>query len=167
MMSGTKPLPHSTRYSDVVKRFSFMKLPLLASSLLLLSLPAMGDIPQSARTKSETFDWIAYVENAGSTAEQMSHANEGVALLSKRMNQILADYRRVLESRKETEVLRRMEEMQTAWQKAADAEVAFIAAGWSEGSGAKAVPPRARLECYLRHVKDLLGMKARCLALNE
>lgn len=144
-----------------MKRFA------LASSLLLFALPAMGDIPSSAKTKPETFDWIAYVENAGSTAGQMSHAEEGVALLSKRMNQILADYRRLLESRKETEVLHRMEEMQAAWQKAADAEVAFIAAGWSEGSGAKAVPPRARMEVYLRHVKDLLGMKARCLALNE
>jgi hypothetical protein len=146
-----------------------MKLLPLASCLLLsLCTCVFADpIPESAKVRPESFNWVEAVEAAGSTSGQMDLAKQGAELLTERMNQILADYRKLLESRKETEVLRRLEEMQTAWQKAADAEVAFIASGWSEGSGAKAVPPRARMECYLRHVKDLIEMKGRCLALNE
>ncbi len=136
--------------------------------LLMFSVLAMAEpIPPGPQSKPETFDWIQYVDAANSTADQMDRAQEGVKLLQQRMEEILATYRKLLESRGDKDDLRRLEEMQAAWQKAEDAEVSFIASPWIGGTGAKAAFPRARMECHLRHVKDLLGMKARCMALNE
>lgn len=145
-----------------------MRLIVPACWLLLFPVLAMAEpLPPSAKNKPETFDWIKYVDDAGSTADQMFRAEEGVKLLQQRMDEILAAYRKLLESRRDKDELRLLEEMQAAWQKAEDAEVSFIGSAWIGGTGAKAAFPRARMECHLRHVKDLIGMKARCMALNE
>jgi len=145
-----------------------MKLLSLAFSLWFFSSFTLADeLTESAKAKPETFNWDQYVRDGASVSDEMFRAEEGVQILAQRMDQILASYRKLLESNKDIEELRLLNDMQAAWQKAADAEVAFIGGAWVGGSGARAAFPRARMECYLRHVKDLVEMKSRCMALNE
>lgn len=136
--------------------------------LLLITLPAWAaDLPPNIAREPETFDWLPYVDEASSTYEQKERAEQGIKLLQQRMEKILEAYRKRLEARHAAEELRRLTEMQAAWEKAAEAEVAFVASTWSGGTGAKVAFPRARLECELRQVKVLLGLRSRCLALND
>ena len=50
--------------------------------------------------------------------------------------------------RGDTEAVKLFDEMQQHWQRAADAEVAFVGSAWGNGSGANEAFPKHRFKVY-------------------
>jgi hypothetical protein len=139
-----------------------LSLPLLLASRLLAE-----DVLTPPTTEPESFNWTAYVNEGLSVSDEMMRAEAGATALKKRIDEISATYVSLLKKRGDLEDVKLFEEMQAQWAKAVDAEVAFVGHGWTGGSGARAAYPRARMECYLRRVKELLVLKGRAVSLNE
>ena len=126
-----------------------------------------GGLSDMDLKQPEKFNWSAYVDSGDSTSDEMVRAEKGVSILKTRIDGISEEYLALLKKRGQSEDLKLFVEMQAQWAKAVDAEVSFIGYGWKGGSGARAIYPKARMECYLRRVSELLELKARAISLNE
>jgi len=134
---------------------------LFCSALMADEIDLSGRLPQD-------FDWRGYFEHGDqSTGGQASLANSAVTLLKTRVDQLCTEYRVLMKKRGDTEALKLFDEMQQHWQRAADAEVAFVGSAWGDGSGAKEAYPKHRFKVYFRRLKELLELKGDSLHLNE
>jgi uncharacterized protein YecT (DUF1311 family) len=117
---------------------------------------------------AEDYDWDSYFASGdGSTATQMTQAQDAVVVLKSRMNELFEQYRELMTKRGDLDAVKMFDTLQQNWLKFADSEVAFVGASWDGGSGQKAAFPHHRFIVYLRRLKELRDLKAHSLFLNE
>lgn len=117
---------------------------------------------------AEDYDWDAYFASGdGSTATQMIQAQDAVAILKRRMNELCKEYRDLMTKRGDLSAVKLFDTLQENWSKFAESEVAFVAASWEGGSGQKAAFPQHRFTVYMRRLKELRDLKGHSLFLNE
>ena len=144
-----------------------MKLASLALILLMVPIANGGPIDLKGKP-AEDFDWGAYfAAGDDSTATQMLQAQAGVEALRFRMDELCKQYRELMTKRGDFDAVKLFDTLQENWAKFAEAEVAFVAASWSGGSGQKAAIPHHRFTVYLRRLKELRDLKGHSLFLNE
>lgn len=140
----------------------------LIAFLLAMAPFASGDTINLNGKPAEDFDWNAYFEAGDhSTATEMVQAQEAVRVLKQRMDELCKQYRDLMTKRGDLEAVKLFDNLQENWLRFVDAEVAFVGASWSGGSGQKAAIPRHRFVVYLRRVKELRELKSQSLFLNE
>ncbi len=83
------------------------------------------------------------------------------------MQELCDQYLTLMTKRGDLEAVKLFEGLQENWLKFAEAEVSFVGASWSGGSGQKAAIPRHRFVVYLRRIKELRDLKGQSLFLNE
>jgi len=144
-----------------------MKSIIIVLLLAVASLASSKSIDLNGK-HAEEFDWNVYFESGdGSTSTVMLQAQEAVRILRLRMDELCKQYRDLMTQRGEHEAVKLFDNMQENWMRYSEAEVAFVGTAWNGGSGQRAAIPRHRFIVHLRRVKELRGLKAQSLFLNE
>ena len=144
-----------------------MKLAFIACIVFVASIAQAGPLDLKGRP-AEDYDWDAYFSSGdGSTATQMAQAQNAVEVLQHRMEELCKQYRALMTKNGDLDAVKMFDTLQAKWQQFADAEIAFVGASWSGGSGQKAAIPRHRFVMYLRRLKELRELKGHSLYLNE
>jgi uncharacterized protein YecT (DUF1311 family) len=144
-----------------------MKIALIAFVVMVVSIAQAGPIDLKGKL-AEEYDWDAYFSSGdGSTATQMTQAQDAVAVLKNRMDELCKQYRELMTKRGDLGAVKLFDTLQENWLKFAESEVAFVGASWDGGSGQKAAFPHHRFVVYLRRLKELRDLKGHSLFLNE
>ncbi|WP_133796974.1 DUF1311 domain-containing protein [Prosthecobacter fusiformis] len=116
----------------------------------------------------EDFDWKAhFAKGDGTSSDQLQQMLVASRIFRKRMDELSGQYRKLMTDRGNDEGVKLYNVMQEHWENLAQAELAFVGASWSEGSGKKEALAKHRFKIYLRRLKEMKELKSDSLFLNE